>query len=214
MLYGKVIKAACFSRVQLFCPDLVYKEYIPLYGDSYIIDVPTYSASEFKKRFKKSVLLAASGYDIDLTNKTTAIRILNKVRKVSLDAIDYFRTLDDELEFWNAIKIYRICGKYRYEEILKKYSIYPLFFHLGTTWEALLEELYKLKDVPTEVIFSALFTFIVKMQNIDNLRGVSWRYRRDLIDVRARITDVKKKVYRYLTSERYRSDLMYFVLSL
>jgi len=213
MLYGKAIRVNCFSRVKLFCPDLAYIDTIPGYGDSYIIDVPTYPVAEFKQRFRKSVLISDKDYDVDLTREVVAIRILSMTRKVSRDAVDYFMGLDDELEFWNAIKIYKICGKY-YVERIPKTSMYQLFFNLGGNRRTLIQEMSKLRNVPTPVIFSALMTFIVKMKKVHRLRGISWRYRRDLLLVRSNITDVEAKVYRYLKSQRTRSDLLYFILSL
>jgi hypothetical protein len=213
-LYGKVVKAACSSHIRLFCPDLSYVDQVPAYGDNYLVDVPTLSAAEFKRRFARSVLRAESGFDIDLTVRANVLRLLRRIRRVDTQAVSHFASLVEECEFWNAIKIYYVCSEFRDAAHKASLSTYPLFLHLGGSKTALLQELSKLRGVPPSLIFSALLTYLWKMKKIDRVTGISWRYRRDLLDVRARISDVKRKLYRYLKSDKEMSDLLYLVLSL
>ena len=214
MLYGRIIKANDYFHIKTFCPDLTYLEFLPGYGDKFILDIPTYSPDDFKKRFKKSILMASTGYDFDLTNRRNILSLLNREIKVTAKARTYLNSLSDEIEFWNAVLIYKVCGRYEHDTFREKYSIYPLFFNLGGRIDILLAECRKLSEVPPELIFDTILTFLVKMKQIDSLSGISWRYRRDLLDVKARITNVREKVYRYLKSGRDQVDLVAFILSL
>jgi len=213
VLYGKAVKAACFSHVRLFCPDLAYVEYVPGYGDSYIINVPARPVSELRKRFHRSVIMTDRDYDVDLTRRANGIALLNRIRRITPGARDHFLGLGDEIEFWGALKIYRICGRYQHE-LPRGTSLYPIFFNLGANRVKLIQECEKLSHLPPEAVFSGLMTFLVKMKRVDKIRGISWRYRRDLLDVRQRITNVERKVYRYLTSDRHWNDLVYLIVTL
>lgn len=206
-MYGQIISTDDFSKIRIFCPDLVYIDQLPLYGDNYIIDYPKLSPQVFRNKFKKSILMSPAG--IDLSNKEKVLQFLDQKRKLTKIATDTLMTKEGD-DFWNAVKIYLICGKVQPE--IESESIYKLFKALGGSKADLIKEEYLLRDKPLGVQFSSIVTFLVRMKNIAD-QNINPVFRRDLMDVRKRITSLTIPVVKYLKSEQEQSDFLYFLLS-
>ncbi|MBT3181200.1 MAG: hypothetical protein HN337_01685 [Deltaproteobacteria bacterium] len=222
MLYGKDVRAGHFSHILIFAPDLRYVDFIPALGDNWIFGAETPDIAKKRSNFPRSVLMKETGYDVDLTNRKVAIAFANKMQKMNIEAREYFLGVYDELEFWNSIKIHivrpdiildKLVPKMIQEKIVSS-AMYRLFQNLGGSREKLLIELLNLRNRPVPLLFSCLLEFLVKMKKIDDIVGIKWGYRRDLIDVKKRISGVKRKLICYLGSRRTFADFAELVMSL
>jgi hypothetical protein len=214
VLEGKTVKANDFTHIRVFSPGLRCVDVTPAYGDSYIIADANLSKQKFQQRFQRSILMKDADYDIDLTNRHTALQLLNTVRSVDAGFRRYVNTIDDEPAFWNAVKIYALCGRYLYDPKRQARNFYPVFLNLGADKRILLAELAKLQHAPVNLLFSMLLEFLVKVQNVHDISGIRWKYRRDLLDVAERVSNVRRKVDQFLASERRMTDFIFLVLTL
>lgn len=204
MLYGKAVNTTDFSRIQLFCPDLMYIEFVPSYGDNYIINAAGFSLKAFRERFCQSVLISPAGFD--LSNRTAVMESIG----LSKTAQGYFESMH-ETEFWNNLRIYTVCGRYKKE--LDESSIYPLFKTLGGSVAEVIGAYEKVAHLPIQLVFSGILTFLIKMKNLKEI-SVSGLYKLDLTNVARRVSDPARKVMRYLKSDREQSDFLSFLVSL